>query len=123
MLIRTPSMVLRARGEMPVDSGWFWSSLICKSQFQAGLLEGQGVGHPLAAGRAAHRHRSGGAVKVVAPEVQVRLQLVEIGQHPGIAPLVIAPLGPPVVIVGDAPVHHLPVHRAGAAGGLAPGDD
>ena len=31
MLMRTPSMVLRALGETPVDSGWFWSGSSRKS--------------------------------------------------------------------------------------------
>ena len=47
----------------------------------------------------------------------------EEGQDIGVAPLIVAPFGPAVVVLGDAAVEYLAVDGGGAAGGLAAWDD
>ena len=88
----------------------------------AGLLEGRGVGHPFGAGIAANGDRAVVAVNVASPKIEVSLHLVEVGQALGKAPLVVAPLGPAVIVLGNATQQHLAVDGAGAAGGPAPGN-
>ena len=56
-------------------------------------------------------------------EVVVILHAAEEGQDVGVTPLVVAPFGPTVVVLGDSTVENLAVNGGGAAGGLAPGDD
>ena len=85
----------------------------------AGLLEGDGVGQPFRAGIAPDRNRAVVAVEVASAEVQVRLHLVEVGQAASEAPLVVAPRGPAVVVLGNATQQHLTVDGAGAASSLA----
>ena len=67
---------------------------------------------------AAHRHRAVEAVEVVY-YVGVGFQLAEIRQALDEGPLVIAPLGPTVVVLGNAAQEHLAVDGAGAADHLA----
>ena len=67
---------------------------------------------------AAHRHRAVEAVEVV-NYVRIGFQLAEIGQALHERPLVVAPLGPTVVVLGNAAQEHLAVDGAGPAHHLA----
>ena len=67
---------------------------------------------------AAHRHRAVEAVEVV-NYVGVGFQLAEIGQALHERPLVVAPFGPTVIVLGNAAQEHLAVDGAGAADHLA----
>ena len=89
---------------------------------KAGLLKSRRVRQPFAARRAAHRHRPVRAVEVIAPEIEVSFQLVEVRQHSGEPPFIVAPFRPTVVVLRNPPEQHLPVDRAGASGGLASRD-
>ena len=53
-------------------------------------------------------------------KVQIVFQLTEIGQHLGEFPLGVAPSGPVVVVLRNAPEEHLPIDGAGAADAPAP---
>ena len=88
----------------------------------ARILERQGVGQPLAALVSAHWDRTLRPVEVVATKVEIGLQFVEVGQTLHEAPLVVAPLGPAIVVLRDAPEQDLPIDRAGAACGPSTGD-
>jgi len=57
----------------------------------------------------------------ISGDVQVRLQLPEIGQHLGVRPLIVTQLGPVVVVLGHAAKKYLVVDGAGAAKDFAPG--
>ena len=93
------------------------------AQADAGIVEGRVEGQPVLPLGAAHRQRALGAVEVVAAVVPVVLQLAEEGQAVGELPLVVAPLGPQVVVLGNAAEDHLAVDGRRAAHGLAARDD
>ena len=76
-----------------------------------GILKGPGIGQPLAARVAPHRHRTLGPVEIPS-EIQVSLQLVEVGQDLGEGPFVIAHCRPAVVVLWDATEEHLSVDSA-----------
>ena len=88
----------------------------------AGPEEGGLVGKQLLPLEAAGDDGPVGVVEVIAGEVGVGLDAAQEGQELDEAPLVVAHLGPGVVVLGDAAQEHLAVDGAGAAGDLAPGD-
>ena len=97
-------------GVLPVTHGY------------AGVIIRAEVRKPVCPFVPADRNGAVVAVKVSSGKVEVGLQFTEVGQHFGERPLVIAPLGPIVVVLGYAPEQHLAVDGAGAAGGFAPGN-
>ena len=80
------------------------------------------MGQPFVGAVAAHGDGAVGAVPVVV-EVVVVFHPAEEGEDAGVAPFVVAPFGPAVVVFRDAAVEYLAVDGGGAAGGLAAGDD
>ena len=90
----------------------------CDGRDVEGLLQGQ----PGLALVAADGNGAVEAVEVV-DDVGVGLQLAEVGQALDEGPLVVAPLGPAVVVLGNAAQEDLAVDGAGAADDLAAGDD
>ena len=88
--------------------------------FQAGRLERILQWQPVLRLMAAHWHRAFRTVEIVL-YIGIGLQLPKKWQKVDVAPLVVAPFSPPVVILGDAAQENLAIDCAGAAHHLAPG--
>ena len=87
----------------------------------AGLEEGGLVGQQFLALEASGDDGAVGVVEVIAGEVGVGLDAPQEGQQLDEAPLVVAHLGPGVVVLRYSAQEHLAVDGAGAAGDLAAG--
>ena len=112
-----------ARRDGGVAVGSVLVGMLGDAQGHAGIVEGGVEGQPVLALGTAHGQRALGAVEVVAAEVPVVFKLAEEGQAVGEFPFVVAPLGPQVVVLGDAAEDHLAVDGRRAAHGPAAGDD
>ena len=97
--------------------------VMAEASVATGLVEG--LGHRLHIFQlvASYRNGSVGAVPVVSGEVLVRLHLAEVGQNLRERPLVVAPRGPIVIVLGDTPKDGLSVYGARPARRSASGDD
>ena len=108
MLMRTPSIVLRALGETPVDSWMVLVRIIAKVGVNTGPVKGHGLWHPLVPLIAAYWNWAGLAVEFPTTIVVV-FHLAEIRQYLLIGPFGVAPRGPVVIILRNATVQHLPI--------------
>jgi hypothetical protein len=88
--------------------------------FQAGRLERILQRQPVLRLMAAHWHRAFRTVEIVL-YIGIGLQLPKKWQKVDVAPLVVTPFSPPVVILGDTAQENLAVDGAGAAHHLSPG--
>ena len=93
-----------------------------KPQVHAGVIKGLRGRQPFLSLVAADGNRTFVAMKIATGEVQVVFQPAEVRQHLDERPLVVAPGGPVVVVLGHPPKQHLAIDGAGAPGSPAPGD-